>query len=78
MGRSYGEDRLYHKNLNAKEEVNMILLDGLSIKTVCLVEKENDRKVGLRYNGDMIHSMKADIEWKVVSVLWHIRIKKTI
>ena len=42
------------------------------------MKKENDRKNGLRYNGDIDSLFKADQAWKVVCVLWHIRIRKTI
>ena len=58
----------------------MILLGGLFHRSPVYMKKENDRKIGLRYNGDMdsFDERKVDQEWKAVSVIWHIRIKKTI
>ncbi len=39
-------------------------MDGLFIKAVCFYEKENDRKMGLRYNGDIDSFEKADKRMK--------------
>jgi len=42
------------------------------------MKKENDRKIGLRYNEDIDSFEKADKRMEGVSVLWHIRIKKKV
>jgi hypothetical protein len=42
------------------------------------MKKENDRKIGLRYNENIGLFEKADKRMEGVSVLWHIRIKKKV